>query len=99
MTAKPGDVVPVGQTIGWLLKAGEAVPASAGPAGASGRKMDAVPAAAAAAAAGAAAAAPVSVAGARISPKARRLAREHGVDIAADAAGRAATARSWPTTS
>ena len=45
VTAKEGDVVPVGQTIGWLLKAGEAVPASAGIAGATGRKMDAAPAA------------------------------------------------------
>jgi len=43
--------------------------------------MDAAPAAAAAAAP--AAAEPPSAAGARISPKARRLAREHGVDIAA----------------
>jgi pyruvate dehydrogenase E2 component (dihydrolipoamide acetyltransferase) len=43
--------------------------------------MDAAPAAAAATAAPAAAE-PVSAAGARISPKARRLAREHGVDIA-----------------
>jgi len=96
VTAKEGDVVPVGQTIGWLLKAGEAVPASAGIAGATGRKMDAAPAAAAPPPPPAAAAPPpppppppapvappppVSVAGARISPKARRLAREHGVDI------------------
>jgi pyruvate dehydrogenase E2 component (dihydrolipoamide acetyltransferase) len=80
VTAKEGDVVPVGQTIGWLLKGGEAVPASAGPgSGTSGRKMDAAPAAAAAAPPPPPA--PVSVAGARISPKARRLAREHGVDI------------------
>src|SRR5262245_51649367 len=99
VTAKEGDVVPVGQTIGWLLKAGEAVPASAGTAGATGRKMDAAPAAAAppppppppvAAApplppppppAPVAPPQPASVAGARISQKARRLAREHGVDI------------------
>src|SRR5262245_42490792 len=47
VTAKEGDVVPVGQTIGWLLKAGEAVPAAAATAGATGRKMDAAPAAAA----------------------------------------------------
>ena len=81
VTTKEGDVVPVGQVIGWLLKAGEAVPASAGPgAGTSGRKMEAAPAAAAAPVA--APPPPVSVAGARISPKARRLAREHGVDIA-----------------
>ena len=80
VTAKEGDVVPVGQTIGWLLKNGEAIPASAGPgSGTSGRKMDAAPAAAVAAPP--APVAPASVAGARISPKARRLAREQGVDI------------------
>jgi pyruvate dehydrogenase E2 component (dihydrolipoamide acetyltransferase) len=79
VTAKEGDVVPVGQTIAWLLKPGEAVPVGGGQMQ-SGRKMDAAPAAAAAAAAPAAAE-PVSAAGARISPKARRLAREHGVDI------------------
>jgi pyruvate dehydrogenase E2 component (dihydrolipoamide acetyltransferase) len=79
ITAKEGDVVPVGHTIAWLLKAGEAVPAPSAQAQ-TGRKMDS--AAPAAAAATAAPAAPVSVAGARISPKARKLAREHGVDIA-----------------
>ena len=79
VTAKEGDVIPVGQTIAWLLKPGEAVPAGGGQMQ-SGRKMDTAPAAAAAAAAPAAAE-PVSAAGARISPKARRLAREHGVDI------------------
>ena len=82
VTAKEGDVVPVGHTIAWLLKPGEAVPASGGPQAQTGRKMDAAPAASAAAAAPAAAE-PPSAAGARISPKARRLAREHGVDIAA----------------
>ncbi|HVQ14165.1 MAG TPA: biotin/lipoyl-containing protein, partial [Vicinamibacterales bacterium] len=79
VTAKIGDVVPVGQTIAWLLKPGESLPAAGGQQQ-SGRKMDAAPAAAAAAAAPAAPEA-VSVAGAKISPKARRLAREHGVDI------------------
>jgi len=80
VTAKVGDVVPVGQTIAWLLKPGESMPASGGAQAQSGRKMDAAPAAAATAAAPAAAE-PASAAGARISPKARRLAREHGVDI------------------
>jgi pyruvate dehydrogenase E2 component (dihydrolipoamide acetyltransferase) len=80
VTAKVDDVVPVGQTIAWLLKPGETVPASTGPQQ-TGRKMDSAPAAAAVAAAAAAPAAPVSVAGAKTSPKARRLAREHGVDI------------------
>jgi pyruvate dehydrogenase E2 component (dihydrolipoamide acetyltransferase) len=80
VTAKVGDVVPVGQTIAWLLKPGEAVPAG-GAATQTGR-TGAAAAPAAVAAAPVAAAEPASVAGARISPKARKLAREHGVDIA-----------------
>jgi pyruvate dehydrogenase E2 component (dihydrolipoamide acetyltransferase) len=80
VTAKVGDVVPVGQTIAWLLKPGESLPAG-GAQAQTGRKMDSAPAVAAAAAAPAAPE-PTSVAGAKISPKARRLAREHGVDIA-----------------
>ena len=80
VTAKEGDVVPVGQTIAWLLKPGEQPPSNVA-ASQSGRKMDSAPAAAETAAAPAAPE-PVSAAGARISPKARRLAREHGVDIA-----------------
>jgi pyruvate dehydrogenase E2 component (dihydrolipoamide acetyltransferase) len=80
VTAKVGDVVPVGQTIAWLLKPGEAVPAPTG-ATQTGRTGAAAGTAAVAAAAPAAAE-PASSAGARISPKARKLAREHGVDIA-----------------
>jgi pyruvate dehydrogenase E2 component (dihydrolipoyllysine-residue acetyltransferase) len=80
VTAKEGDVVPVGQTIAWLLKPGEQPPTNVA-AAQTGRKMDSAPAAAATAAAPAAPE-PVSAAGAKISPKARRLAREHGVDIA-----------------
>jgi pyruvate dehydrogenase E2 component (dihydrolipoamide acetyltransferase) len=79
VTAKVGDVVPVGQTIAWLLKPGESLP-TGGAQAQTGRKMDSAPATAAAAAAPAAPE-PVSVAGAKISPKARRLAREHGVDV------------------
>jgi pyruvate dehydrogenase E2 component (dihydrolipoamide acetyltransferase) len=79
VTAKVGDVVPVGQTIAWLLKPGESLPAG-GAQAQTGRKMDSAPAAAGASAAPAPAE-PASVAGAKISPKARRLAREHGVDI------------------
>jgi pyruvate dehydrogenase E2 component (dihydrolipoamide acetyltransferase) len=79
VTAKEGDVVPVGQIIAWLLKPGEQPPANVASAQ-TGRKMDSAPAAAAAVAAPAALE-PVSAAGAKISPKARRLAREHGVDI------------------
>src|SRR6187455_2356946 len=82
VTAKVDDVVPVGQVIAWLLKAGESVPAASGAPQQTGRKMDSAPAAAAVAAVVEAAPEPASVAGAKISPKARRLAREHGVDIA-----------------
>ena len=80
VTAKEGDVVPVGQTIAWLLKPGEQPPTNVA-AAQTGRKMGSATAVAETAAA-AAAPEPVSAAGARISPKARRLAREHGVDIA-----------------
>jgi pyruvate dehydrogenase E2 component (dihydrolipoamide acetyltransferase) len=79
VSAKEGDVVPVGQTIAWLLKVGESVPQSSGQAQ-TGRKMDSAPAAAKAPEP-VVAAAPVSVAGVKSSPKARKLAREHGVDI------------------
>jgi pyruvate dehydrogenase E2 component (dihydrolipoamide acetyltransferase) len=80
ISAQAGDVVPVGQTIAWLLKAGEAVPQSSGQQQ-SGRNMSASAKATARPADAAAPAGPVSVAGAKSSPKARRLAREHGVDI------------------
>ena len=80
ITAKVGDVVPVGQTIAWLLKAGEAPPATTAPTQ-TGRTGAAAPQAAASAAP-AAAAGPVANAGpVQISPKARRLAKEHGVDV------------------
>src|SRR6185369_17776730 len=49
ISARPGDVVPVGHTIAWLVQPGE-VPPLDGPT--------------------------------RISPKARRLAKERGVDLA-----------------
>jgi pyruvate dehydrogenase E2 component (dihydrolipoamide acetyltransferase) len=81
VTAKVGDVVPVGQTIAWLLKPGESVPQQ-GAAVQTGRTGAAASAAApAGASARPAPVEPGSVAGARISPKARKLAREHGVDI------------------
>src|SRR6186713_1029778 len=81
VSAKTGDVVPVGQTIAWLLKPGESVPQQGAPTQ-TGRTGAAAAPPAAAAAAGPAASEPASVAGARISPKARKLAREHGLDIA-----------------
>ena len=79
VTAKPGDVIPVGHTIAWLVQPGEAAPAAGQASTPTARRTDAAPAAAATAAAGRAASAPP--ASARISPKARRLAQEHGVDL------------------
>src|SRR5579863_7901454 len=76
--AHAGDVVPVGQTIAWIVGPGEKPPVDEASA-ASGRRMDtkAPPATAATTVAAAAPSAP-SAPNARISPKARRLAREHG---------------------
>src|SRR5688572_14935782 len=48
ITAQAGDVIPVGQTIAWLLQPGETPPAAAATVQ-SGRKMDSVATAAAAA--------------------------------------------------
>src|SRR6202166_1161086 len=80
--AQAGDVIPVGQTIAWIVNAGEKAPEEEA-SSASGRRMDAkatsAPATAALNTSAAPAAAPAS--NARISPKARRLAREDGVDL------------------
>ncbi len=79
--AQAGDVIPVGQTIAWIVNAGEKPPVEE-IASASGRRMDSKPAPAAVAAANTSAApAAATASSARISPKARRLAREHGVDL------------------
>jgi pyruvate dehydrogenase E2 component (dihydrolipoamide acetyltransferase) len=78
--AQAGDVIPVGQTIGWIVSEGEKAPADEAST-TSGRRMDAkaaAPAATVAETPAASGAAPVSP---RISPKARRLAKEHGVDV------------------
>ena len=77
VTAKVGDVVPVGQTIAWLVKEGEQPPQAAAPAQTGRTRADASPVAAPAAAT----AAPASARGPRISPKARKMAQEHGVDL------------------
>jgi pyruvate dehydrogenase E2 component (dihydrolipoamide acetyltransferase) len=79
--AQAGDVIPVGQTIAWIVNPGEKVPEEE-VSSASGRRMDTKGAPAVAAAANASAS-PVATpaSSARISPKARRLAREHGVDV------------------
>ena len=77
VTAKPGDVVHVGHTIAWLVQPGEAPPAAAAAGSAPAARAGSV----------AAPSAPVppkpqrGEGGPRISPKARRLAQEKGVDI------------------
>ena len=77
ITAQPGDVIPVGHTIAWLVQPGESPPASTPAHTLSGRRTDASPVAAASVAASE----PSTPAAVRISPKARRLAKEHDVDL------------------
>ena len=80
--AEPGDVIPVGQTIAWLLAPGESAPAGDGAAKAA---ADAAQPSSASASPAQAAAKPAPAAVStqvRISPKARRLAKENNVNIA-----------------
>jgi pyruvate dehydrogenase E2 component (dihydrolipoamide acetyltransferase) len=78
--AQEGAVVPVGQNIAWLVQPGEEPPKDSGAPVATGRTGGAATTAPAAAtpAANAAAAPPAEI---QISPKARRLAKELGVDL------------------
>jgi pyruvate dehydrogenase E2 component (dihydrolipoamide acetyltransferase) len=80
VTAQPGAEIPVGQTIAWLVQPGEEPPAQSAPAapsarGTSGQERAAAITTAAAAPESSATAAP------QISPKARRLAQELGIDM------------------
>ncbi|HEX3376511.1 MAG TPA: dihydrolipoamide acetyltransferase family protein [Candidatus Acidoferrales bacterium] len=78
--AHAGDVIPVGQTIAWVVSPGEEIPAEI--AAASGRRMEtAVTASPAPPTQVSAQTTSAPAANARISPKARRLAKEHGVDL------------------
>jgi pyruvate dehydrogenase E2 component (dihydrolipoamide acetyltransferase) len=77
--AHEGDVIPVGQTIAWIVMPGEKPPVETQASG-SGRRMDTKSASAAAPAPAKTSSAPASST-ARISPKARRLAKEHGIDL------------------
>ena len=76
ISAREGAVVPVGQTIAWLLAAGESIPQASSPVQ-TGRRTDAAPSHATAATP----TAPPPAPGIRISPKARRLAEQHGIDL------------------
>lgn len=75
--AQAGDVVPVGQVIGWIVKPGEVPPAEEHTV--SGRKSTIETVTATPAAQATAASTPQQAA--RISPKARRLAKDSGIDI------------------
>jgi pyruvate dehydrogenase E2 component (dihydrolipoamide acetyltransferase) len=77
--SREGDEVPVGVTIAWIVAPGEQPPAESAIAAPSARKVTERPAATSPTPAPAETAAPEG--GARISPKARRLAKERGVDI------------------
>jgi len=83
---RDGAVVPVGEIIAWIVAPGEQPPADSGPSAASARAtQEQARPHSAPSAAGPAAAAPAMRpdGGPKISPKARRLAEEHGVDITA----------------
>jgi pyruvate dehydrogenase E2 component (dihydrolipoamide acetyltransferase) len=77
--AHEGDVIPVGQTIAWIVLPGEKPPAETQPS-ASGRRMETKAASAPSAATTKISSGPAPST-ARISPKARRLAKEHGIDL------------------
>lgn len=88
ISAKAGDVIPVGRTIAWLLQPGESAPSAEAVSTPTGRRSDAFPAPRrqpsteqpSTVASGVPGARPAG--SARTSPKARRLAQERGVDIA-----------------
>jgi pyruvate dehydrogenase E2 component (dihydrolipoamide acetyltransferase) len=80
---RTGADIPVGETIAWIVAPGEQVPvesAASAPAARTGlhAKSEATPAAPVAASVSS----PTSASSVKISPKARRLAKESGVDIA-----------------
>ena len=78
ITAQEGAEIPVGRTIAWILRPGETVPIEQA-SGESGRRHDTAPATLSTASAEAQ---PVKASSnVRISPKARRLAKEKGVDL------------------
>lgn len=79
ITAQAGAEIPVGQTIAWLVQPGEAPPAQSAPAAPSARGTSAQERAAVTTAA--AAPGPSAAAAPQISPKARRLAQELGIDV------------------
>ena len=80
ISAREGAVIPVGQTIAWLLAPGEAAPVVTAPTQ-TGRRTDSAAAGTSAASTAASSSSAPASTEVRMSPKARRLAREHGVDV------------------
>ena len=83
LTAKPDDVIPVTEIIGYVLAAGEALPEKVETAGAEAAPEVAAPAVVSSADVPLAVAAVTTSGGkVRATPAARRLAREKGIDLA-----------------
>ncbi len=80
ISAREGAVIPVGQTIAWLLAPGEAAPVVTAPTQ-TGRRTDSATAGSSTASPAASSSSAPASTEVRMSPKARRLAREHGVDV------------------
>src|ERR1051325_11045348 len=81
--AREGADIPVGQTIAWIVAPGEQVPVeSAASAPAARAGLHARTETTQAAPVAATGSSPTSASSVKISPKARRLAKESGVDIA-----------------
>jgi pyruvate dehydrogenase E2 component (dihydrolipoamide acetyltransferase) len=76
--AREGDVIPVGQTIAWIIAPGESIPADVRP---SASTTQAAMKASASFASAGAAATPATQPSMKISPKARRLARDYNIDL------------------
>jgi pyruvate dehydrogenase E2 component (dihydrolipoamide acetyltransferase) len=76
ISAQPGTEIPVGKTIAWIVQPGEVPPSDAGEAPAGRRIAPDAPAKRSAPAESYATSGELN-----ISPKARRLAKEHGVDL------------------
>jgi len=74
--AQEGDVIPVGRTIAWIVRAGEEVPGEA-----SGSQLAAAPSPPGPQPEAQLNRLQSPPAGRKLSPKARRLAKEHGIDI------------------
>src|SRR6202046_3625567 len=78
VTAAPGDVVQVGKTIAWIVGPGEKPPVEAASSAPAARTMTAAPSSSTSAVQ---AAPPAAKLEAKVSPKARRMAQELGVDL------------------